>query len=106
MTAGRVLSAPTMPPVNIPPNVARLCEEELLARVPRLRAAIVRPDSRQVREDAHALRGMVANIGMREFAAALGALEDAAGDGTSLKPLLAAVEPHVAPALEALAACR
>jgi HPt (histidine-containing phosphotransfer) domain-containing protein len=97
-----------MASINIPPSVARLCEAELNARVPRLRAAVgvSVPDCRQVREDAHALRGMLANVGMADAASVLAALEDAAADGSALRPLLAALEPHLEPTMRALAACR
>jgi HPt (histidine-containing phosphotransfer) domain-containing protein len=87
----------------IPPAVARLCEAELLSRLPQLKAAIGSAEFSAAREHAHALKGMAANFGLRDLAQALAGLEDAARDHSwPLDGRLAAVERAVGPALAAL----
>lgn len=88
---------------SIPPAVARLCGEELLARAPKLRAAIALRQRELAREHAHALKGMAANFGLKPLAAALAGLEKAATQSnTPLEAPLRAVEQEIPPALAAL----
>jgi len=87
----------------IPPAVARLCGEELLARAPQLRAAIALRQREQAREHAHALKGMAANFGLKPLAAALAGLENAAKQSnTPLEAPMQVVEQEIPPALAAL----
>jgi len=93
----------SMTNLAIPPAVARLCEAELLTRLPQLKAAIGGAEFSSAREHAHALKGMAANVGLADLAQALAGLEAAARDGSwPLDGRMAAVERALGPALAAL----
>ncbi|MCS6890142.1 MAG: Hpt domain-containing protein [Rhodovarius sp.] len=91
----------------IPPAVARLCEDELHRRLPRMRAAVAQRNRASLVDDAHALRGMAGNFGLAELAQALAALEAAARHTEEgVEEAMAEVERALVTALETLARWR
>lgn len=70
-------------------ELAALCGEEVLSRLPRLQAAVAAGDAAAARMEAHALRGVAAGFGLEDLAEALLAVEQAARAG-DLEQLTAA----------------
>ena len=60
------------------PALADMCAEELRKRLPLLLAAAAAGDAREVRTEAHAMRGVAANFGLAALAESLAQLEAAA----------------------------
>ena len=79
MLTSRLLTDPAAPPpAAYASQLAELCAEELRKRLPLLLAAAAAGDAREVRTEAHAMRGVAANFGLAALAESLAQLEAAA----------------------------
>ncbi len=85
-------------------GLASLCAEELCKRLPLLRDAALAGNAAAARMEAHAMRGVAANFGLRDFAESLRCVEEAAreGDGDRLRAAMQGLPAQLETALTLL----